>query len=200
MKGGMSMPLKEHVYSVLLVSASEKFNSSFLALLPPKDYSPIHIAPSISIAQQKIAERSYDLVIVNTPLPDDFGRKFAIDVCNNKSTVSVLLVRNDLYDETYEKVMTHGVLTLRKPTSSAVITQALDWMRSIRENLGRMEKKTLSLEDKMAEIRIVNRAKWALIEACNMTEADAHRYIEKQAMDRCVTRREIAENILETYG
>jgi response regulator NasT len=32
-----------------------------------------------------------------------------------------------------------------------------------------------------------------------MTESDAHRYIEKQAMDRCVTRREIAENILQTY-
>lgn len=193
------MPFKEHVYSVLVVSASEKMNDSFSALLPQKDYTPVHIVQSVSLAQQKLSERSYDLVIINTPLPDDFGRKLAIDICSNKNTVVVLLVRNDIYDETYAKVLEHGVLTLRKPTSASVLNQSLDWMRAMKERLRKLEKKNLTLEDKMAEIRIVNRAKWALIDSCKMTEADAHRYIEKQAMDRCVSRREIAEGILQTY-
>lgn len=194
------MPFKEHVYSVLLVSAAEKLNGSLMTLLPAKDYTPVDIVKSISVARQKAAERNYDMVIINPPLPDDFGRKFAIDVCSNKSTVVVLLVKDDIYDEIYDKVLEHGILTLKKPTSATVIIQALDWMRSMRERLRKLEKKNISLEDKMSEIRIVNRAKWALIEACKMTEADAHRYIEKQAMDRCVTRREIAEGILQTYN
>lgn len=193
------MPFKEYVYSVLIVSSSESFNNSFVAMLPQKDYSPVDIVHSISHARRKISERAYDLVLINTPLPDDFGRKFAVDICENKNTVAVLLVKNDIYDEIYAKVLAHGVLTLRKPTSATVVIQALDWMRAIRQRLGNLEKKTLSLEEKMSEIRIVNRAKWALIESCKMTEADAHRYIEKQAMDRCVTRREIAENVLQTY-
>ncbi len=200
MEGSIPMSLKENIYSVLLVSASENFNRSFMSLLPQKDYSPIHIASSINLARQKIADHPYDLVIINTPLPDDFGRKFAIDLCRDKNTVVLLFVKNDIYDETYEKVLTHGVLTLRKPTSSTLIIQSLDWMRSIKERLRSLEKKSLSLEDKMAEIRIVNRAKWALIESCKMNEADAHRYIEKQAMDRCTTRREIAESILQIYN
>ena len=54
-------------------------------------------------------------------------------------------------------------------------------------------------EEKMKEIRLVNRAKWVLIDELKMSEADAHRYIEKQAMDRCVSRREIAEEIISTY-
>ena len=62
-----------------------------------------------------------------------------------------------------------------------------------------MEQKTASIEEKMEEIRIVNRAKWLLIEELKMSEKEAHRYIEKQAMDRCVTRRVIAEKILSTY-
>ena len=33
-----------------------------------------------------------------------------------------------------------------------------------------------------------------------MTEADAHHYIEKQAMDRCISRREIALGIIKTYA
>ena len=52
----------------------------------------------------------------------------------------------------------------------------------------------------MAEIRLVNRAKWILIASRSMDEAEAHRWIEKQAMDRCLTKREIAEEIIKDGG
>ncbi|MBP5238504.1 MAG: ANTAR domain-containing protein, partial [Clostridia bacterium] len=32
------------------------------------------------------------------------------------------------------------------------------------------------------------------------TEPDAHRYIEKQAMDRCISKQSVAEEIIKTYG
>ena len=51
----------------------------------------------------------------------------------------------------------------------------------------------------MEEIRLVNRAKWLLISELKMSENDAHKYIEKQAMDRCITRRAMAESIIRTY-
>ena len=115
------------------------------------------------------------------------------------ATVVLLLVRSELHDDILARVSPHGVFTLPKPTSRQMITQALSWMISMRERLRKMEKKAVSLEDKMEEIRLVNRAKWALIQNLGMSEADAHRYIEKQAMDRCVPRREIANSILATY-
>ena len=49
----------------------------------------------------------------------------------------------------------------------------------------------------MAEIRLVNRAKWLLIERQGLSEQEAHRFIEKQAMDRCVSRRVIAQQIID---
>ena len=66
--------------------------------------------------------------------------------------------------------------------------------------LRKFEKKTLSFEEKMQEIRLVNRAKWLLISELKMEEPQAHRYIEKQAMDRCITRKEVAEEIINTYN
>ena len=63
-----------------------------------------------------------------------------------------------------------------------------------------METKNLSIEEKMEEIRLVNRAKWILIEQLKMTEAEAHRHIEKQAMDRCTGKRDIALGIIKTYS
>ena len=69
-----------------------------------------------------------------------------------------------------------------------------------RERIRKTEKKTLSIEEKMNEIRTVNRAKWLLISELKMTEPEAHRYIEKQAMDRCVPKSLVAEEIIKTYG
>lgn len=193
------MPLKEHIYSVLVVSASETFNGQMTSLLTESVYNPVHTAGSINAAQRKILERSYDLIIINTPLPDDFGVKFAIDVTSSTPSVVMLFVRSDLYPAVYSKICDYGVFSARKPVSPQFIVQSLDWLKATRERLRRMESKTLTLEEKMQEIKIVNRAKWALINSLGMTEADAHRYIEKQAMDRCVTRREIAEDVLSTY-
>ena len=55
------------------------------------------------------------------------------------------------------------------------------------------------LKVKISEIRLIDRAKCILIQYLNMSEPQAHRYIEKQAMDLRVTKKEIAENILKTY-
>ncbi len=193
------MSLKEQGYSVLVVSASETINNAISVLLPESKYSPIRFVSSVSAAKRAFAEFAFDFVIVNAPLPDDMGVRFAIDACSAKGTVVLLLVRADLHDEIYDKVAEHGVFTLAKPTAKPTIIIALGWMSSARERLRRSEKKTLSIEEKMEEIRIVNKAKWLLIRELKMDEPQAHRYIEKQAMDRCVTRREIAEDIIKIY-
>lgn len=193
------MAFKEHIYSVLVVSASTKFNESVSVLLTKSTYSPVHYAQSVNEAQRKILERSYDILLINTPLPDDFGAKFATEVSAGKTSVVLLFIRNETYSDVYAKVCNYGVFTMRKPVSPLSVTQSLDWLKAARERLRNMETKTLSLQEKMEEIKIVNRAKWALINSLRMTETEAHRYIEKQAMDRCVTKREIAESIIQTY-
>lgn len=194
------MSLKERVYSVLIVSAADSFNASMTALLPESTYHPIRFASGISTAKRALLERAYDFVIINSPLPDDLGTRFAIDTCSTKGTVVLFLVRNDTHAEIHDKVAEYGVFTLPKPTSKQIMMTALGWMASARERLRKFEKKTLSIEERMEEIRLVNRAKWLLISELKMEEPEAHRYIEKQAMDRCVSKREVAENIIKIYS
>ena len=193
------MDFHERVYSVLIVSSADKFNTSLKDLIPDSGYD-VQFERNISTAKRALLEREYDFVVINSPLPDGDGIRFSIDICGSKHSVAVLFIRNELYHSVFDKVSPYGVYTLPKPTSKQTVNQALDWMSSTRERLRNLEKKTVSLEDKMQEIRTVNRAKWLLIEHLKMTEADAHRYIEKQAMDRCVSRMEIAETIIKTYS
>lgn len=193
------MSLKERVYSVLVISAKENFNASLQSLLPESKYAPVQMVSSVSLAKRVLLERSFDFVFINTPLPDDFGTRFAIEISGNKGTVILLLVRNEVYEEVCDKVTEYGILTLPKPASKQMVAHTLNFMAGIWERLRKLENKSLSMEEKMKEIRLVNRAKWVLIDELKMSEADAHRYIEKQAMDRCVSRREIAEEIISTY-
>ena len=193
------MSLKERVYSVLIVSAAEGFNDALSTMLPTSKYSPTNFVSNISAAKRALAERAFDFVIINSPLPDDIGTRFAIDTGSSKETVVLLMVRAELQAEIYDKVAEHGVFVLPKPTSKPTMAIALSWLSSAREKLRKTEKKTLSIEEKMEEIRIVNRAKWILIRELKLDEPEAHRYIEKQAMDRCVSKKVVAEEIIKTY-
>ena len=189
----------ERRYSVLAVSVSLKFVETLRTLLPEGRYGPVTVLHDAAAARRALAENSYDLVLINTPLPDEFGTRLALDACESSSAGVLLLVKAEHCPDIEAQVSAHGVLTLAKPTSAQLFAQTLRLLCITRERLRGMEKKAVTLQEKMEEIRLVNRAKWLLIEELKMTEQEAHRYIEKQAMDRCVTRRAVAEQILSTY-
>lgn len=184
------------VYSVLTVSANEKFNISLRSLLGESRFSPVKTVPSISAARREMLSRSYDLVMINSPLPDGNGTELAIDVCSQSSAGVMMFIKNDMFDDISAFLTQYGVLTVPVPTSVSVINQSLRLLCSTRERMKRVEQKTAKLEEKMEEIRIVNRAKWALIDRYKMNEATAQRFIEKTAMDECITKRAVAERII----
>ncbi len=194
------MSLKERVYSILIVSATDIFTSAFTDLLPETRYSPVYTVANVNAAKRVLAEKAFDFVIINAPLHDDVCIRFAIDTCRSKQSVVLLLVKSDIHSGIHDKVTEYGVFTLPKPISKSTMAHALNWLESAREYLRQFEKKSLSIEEKMAEIRLVNKAKWILISQLSMSEPEAHRYIEKQAMDQCVAKRAIAEEIIKTYS
>ena len=194
------MSLREQVYSVLVVSASEKFNQALPEFFPVPVFSPLNIVSNVSSARQAVSERDFDLVIVNSPLPDESGVRFSVDTAGANNSVVLFLARPEQYDDAFDRLAEHGVFLMQKPLSRQTFQLAAGWLISARERVRKTEKKTQSIEAKMNEIRLVNRAKWMLISELKMTEPDAHRYIEKQAMDRCVSKQRIAEEIIKTYG
>ena len=189
-----------HAYSVLVVSAAQKFNEAFAAMLPGSEYYPVRFVGNIAAARREMVNKTYDLVIINAPLRDEFGTRFAIDVSAKSSAIVLLFVKNDRYPEVYGKVMEHGVLAVSKPTSTQMVAQSLRVMCTMRERLRMMEAKQATVEDKIAEIRLFNRAKWLLIQQEGISEADAQHRLEKQAMDNRVSKKQVAEEIIKIYA
>jgi len=194
------MELQERVYSVLIVSNSEKFQNTLRSLLPESACSPIVTAASVGAAERARNNQDFDFVFVNSPLPDDAGIRFAIDCCRAGGTVVLLFAAAALYDSIQSRVEKHGVFVLPRPVPRDAILRGLNWMTAARERLRSYEKKVQPVEEKMEEIRLVNRAKWLLISELKMSEPDAHHYITHQAMDRCCSKRTVAEEIIRLYA
>lgn len=190
------MDLKEISYSVLIVSSSKKMALKLCELLEEQRHFSADTKSSAAAARRTLAERQYDMVLITDPLTDESASGFAAELCSDDHTVVALITDIQNYDDVSEHVCRYGVFVLPKPSPKQLLLQALDWMQSTRERLRRFEKKQLSLEDKMKEIRAVNRAKWKLISSRGMTEKEAHRYIEKEAMDCGVSRLLIALQII----
>lgn len=193
------MGLQERVYSVLIVSASGKIQNALRSLLPESAYSPIVTVASVGAAERARNNQDFDFVFVNSPLPDDAGIRFAIDCCRAGGTVVLLFAAAALYDSIQSRVEKHGVFVLPRPVPRDAILRGLNWMTAARERLRSYEKKVQPVEEKIEEIRLVNRAKWLLISELKMSEPDAHHYITRQAMDRCCSKRVVAEEVIRLY-
>ena len=91
------MVFNEQTYSVLVVSAAQKFQEALTQMLPGSEYYPVCTVTNIAAARRELLSRSFDFIIVNAPLPDEFGTRFAIDASQNPGSVVLLLVRAEVY-------------------------------------------------------------------------------------------------------
>ena len=190
------MQLKERRYSVLTVSSQPKFNQALSELMNDGRKYDSELETSVNAAKRRLLDKSYDIIIINVPLPDDDGISLAIDRSAGMASAVLLLVKGEYYSDVFDRVCPYGVFTLPKPSPKQMVSQAFDWLESTRERLRKLEKRSVSLEDKMQEIRLVNRAKWLLITQKGMTEEQAHKAIEKLAMDSCITKSAAATQII----
>lgn len=186
-------------YSVLSVSSSQSFSENLCAILPISSFSPICHATSCGEAKRMLVCNSYDIIIINTPLSDEFGTEFALNCANDSNASIILMVKSELFDEVSYKVEEYGIMTIAKPTSKSILYPTFKLAAATHERFKILEKKNENIMAKMEEIRVVNRAKWVLIKYLNMSEERAHRYIEKRAMDMRLPKREVAESIIKTY-
>lgn len=183
----------------LIVSAGASSNEYISARLTEMGYSRPVIIPSGAEARRRMTEADFELIVVNSPLPDEFGHELCMDAVDKTDAGVVFLVKAAQADQLLGPLSDQGVLLLSKPFSTAFFMQVMHMAEASNHRLQRARQENARLQEKLVQLRLVSRAKCRLVEHEHMTEADAHRYIEKQAMDTRRDRTEIAQEILENY-
>ena len=109
------------------------------------------------------------------------------------------VVKNEQEPEFRQSLEPAGVFVLGRPFPHTTFHQVLYDAASAYARTQIISQENQRLQIKLIDLRIVNRAKYALIQYLGMTEEQAHKYIEQQAMNQRISKRKAAENILKTY-
>ena len=183
-------------HSVLLVSRDSKIVSQISAFLVPPLFE-LTTTSDFNEARRLATERTFNIIIADSG--DGYDTDFAINVADSYSTI-LLLVPNEHFDEISYRVEGYGILTITKPFEPFYFYNMVKIAIAVQYKVQVLSSQTTKLKVKMEEIKLVNRAKMLLMSNMNMSEQEAHRYIEKEAMDRGMKRTAISEEIIKTYG
>lgn len=188
-----------HTVRALLVSSSEAQTQRISALLTRAHIVPFDHAGSARQALEQFDAGGIDGVLIAEPIAGSSGRELALQLKKRHCMAVLLLAAPEHVDTDAALLEQSGVLVLPNDAPESLIVQTIRLLTAVRIQLEQMQHKTEKLEAKVADIRIINRAKLLLVQHLQMTETEAHKYIEKQAMDTSMRRRTIAENIIRTY-
>ncbi|MCL2117055.1 MAG: ANTAR domain-containing protein [Planctomycetaceae bacterium] len=185
--------------SALIVSCTDKSTAFFTELLNAASVKHIAALESAGETRRLFMTRDIDLVIVNAPLRDESGESLARFIASKEASQAILVVESEYFDTVSAVCEGEGILTISKPVNRDVFWSALMLAKSAWNRTRRIQTENTKLKQKIEEIRVVDRAKCIIISLFHMSEQDAHRFIEKRAMDMRSTRKAIAEGIIKTY-
>lgn len=164
----------------LIVSAGANSNEYIAARLSEMGYSRPVIIPSGAEARRRMSESDFELIVVNAPLPDEFGHELCITAVEQTDAGVVFLVKAAQAEQLLAPLNEQGVLLLSKPFTTPLFLQAMHMAAAGNHRLQRLRQENARLQDKIGQLRLVSRAKCCLVEHAHMTEAEAHRYLENR--------------------
>ena len=138
------------------------------------------------------------LIVLQSDAPDAQALHRCAELAETAEAVFLLRVRQEASGAAWRTLPKHGVCVMTWPMEQAVLTQTLRNLLLLKKSMQTMQAQTDQLRSQLQDLKRIQKAKGLLMRQLGMTEQDAHRWIEKQAMDRCVSRKIIAEQILQT--
>lgn len=185
--------------SVLIISQKPETRRLIRSLLDRSIFGASANADNAEEARRLTLNNAYDIVIIDSPMPNVICHELALDITEKSGASVILMVESEVYDETRYRVESEGIVTLSKPCSPDMISMAVNISAASRNRVLAIEEENRKLRRKNEELRLCNRAKWVLHENLGMDEPTAHRYIEKTAMNNRITRYAVAKQILKEY-
>jgi AmiR/NasT family two-component response regulator len=134
-----------------------------------------------------------DLVIIDSALDGNRGFKAAEIIIQDQLAAVLLLVDSDVSPQA------RNYHYLIRPVNHNSLVPALEAALYYWRRENKLKERIRKLEDTLETRKITDQAKGRLIDKLNMSEHEAHRFIQKEAMRRSVTLRQVALEILDKF-
>ena len=110
----------------LIVSAGNNANEYLARHIGELGYTRPTIVASGGEARRRMDTNDYEVVIINTPLPDEFGHELGTAAVEKTDAGVILLAKTGTAEQIADKLQDFGVLVLGKPCRSPPATTS-DW-------------------------------------------------------------------------
>ncbi len=184
---------------LLIAAGNRKAADTLLSLLRPFHPARSLMTESGADARRRAGELPLSLIVIHAPLADEPADRLAMDLAAQSGAMTLLIVRQEDAAETAARVADSGVAVIGRPFQREAFLQLLRALMAAQARVERMQEENRKLSARLEEARLVGRAKCALIRYRGLTEEEAHRCIEKEAMDTRLPKREVARDILRTF-
>ena len=156
-------------------------------------------AKSGAAARRQLCHSRFTLVVIYTPLPDEHGKELWEYTAEKTYSGIILLCDPDICNHLQEQMNMPGMAVMPKNAPALTIKKTAEDIMDTARSMQTADRAGSRIQHRSEEIRMANTAKKYLIKYMGLTEPCAHRYIEKQAMDKRRSRKDIVKEILQKY-
>ena len=150
---------------VLLISGSSQGLDMLVQLIRSAGLSyEVSALSNGSEARRIVNQKDFELIVINAPLPDEFGHELSIDIIEKTNSSVILICKAEIADDVSDKVSDYGVCVVSKPLNKALFFQSIKLVSATRSRMLGLRKENVKLQSKIEEIRLVNRAKCTLMQ------------------------------------
>lgn len=190
--------------NVLIISSSSAATEALTGFIRDSFKCNVSTADSAQQARGIISgNRAWELLIINTPLRDETGMSLAEYAAEATAASCIILVKSDSYEKLSARADKSDIILVAKPFSRQLLYQVVKAVDSAIRRSYTLYEETVRLERKIEEIKLIDKAKFRLMQYRDMTEEEAHSYLEQYAMKnrkkKTAAASEIIEKINEQY-
>ncbi len=138
-----------------------------------------------------------DLVILDVKMPVMDGIQAAEEIANERLAAILMLTAFSQRDLVEQARRAGAMAYLVKPFQKHDLLPAVEIAAGRFRDLSGLEREVDDLQGRLEARKLVERAKGLLQEREGMSEGDAFRFVQRQAMERRLTMRQVAEQIIE---
>ena len=180
--------------NAVIISQNQDFINHLKGFFLDNSIECICVYDRADSARKDITEKDCDYIIIDRVNKND--EELALDLSGNYMCQIIIFAEEDMFDYSVDQMSENGIITIEKPLDLRFLQLCFKLSYAFQNRFIKIENENKKLLSKIEEIKLVNKAKAHLIKKYKISEEDAHKLIEHQAMNLRKTKGEIATIIL----
>ena len=190
------MKLTDRIGAILVIAAKPRIQSSVRSALTAK-YGRVLTAETVQEARRAVEREKIALMVIFSPLKDEEEIPRLFDMAERRGIAAGYIVGREIYGEAAYRLEGRNVFVVAYPLQMDQVLQLVSFLHQVQKRFWLVLSEQERLQRQVQDIQIVCRVKCLLVEKREMTEEEAHHFIEQEAMNTGLSKREAALKILK---